>query len=381
MSETMYIFQVVMIGALVSWLLRHDAMVVRLQVALWTLGVAVIAWRFGLIEQMDFYSNDQRYYTDIVQSISNADYSQDLDVWLNSKLPYTVSALPLSLAGIHPTLALKTVSLICLLMLTRSVIHAGPSTTLKNQFITLWLTACGAMGTFFSILALRETMMMLFVYKFAASKSLATRVISLTALYLLRPHLAAAVFAADVLMIAWRLVQNRLSLGAAESPSLMAVGVIVGTTLFSWGLSGTSGLRTPFSGGWGISQTIRVASNFVGLQFLTAREGTVEFSITRLLLLRLALNETIVIAMTFTFICLFFSHYLNDRARFTLLAFTIYSSVAIGTDFNSFRQNIPFMPLMGLVVLSAIRTQNKFSMPTTDKPHLLYSNRVTPRGT
>jgi len=380
-SEATFFFQVALIGGLVSWFLRHDALVMRLQVMIWALGVAVIAWRFGLVEQSSFYSNDQTYYSALVDSFSIAGIPWDVDVWLSSKTPYTVAALPLALAGIHPTLALKAVSLVCLLALTRSVLDIGSSTTLKNQFITLWLTACGSIGTFFSLLALRETMMMLFVYQFATSKSLATRGVSLVALYLLRPHLAAAVFTAEVVMVAWRLGRGRMSLGAAESPSLIAVGIILGTTLFFWGLGESSNLRTPFSGGWGIPQAIRVASNFVGLQFLTVQEETVEFAITRLLLLRLVLNETVLIPAAFTVVCLFFSHRLDDRARFTLLAFTIYSSVVIGTDFNSFRQNIPLMPLMGLVVLDVICSRDADSSSTTDESGIPHSTCVRLRET
>ena len=376
----MYLFQVALIGGVLSWLIRHEALVIRLQVMIWTLGVAVIAWRFGLVEQLNFYSNDQRFYTQVVESFSATGIPLDVDVWLGSKTPYTVTALPLALAGVHPTLALKTVSLVCLLALTRSVLDANRSRTYKDHIVTLWLTACGSVGTFFSLLALRETMMMLFVYLFATSQSLATRGVSLTALYLLRPHLAAAVFAAEVVMVVWRLVRVRLSLGMAETPSLIAIGVILGTMLFSWGVGGTSNLLTPFSGRWGIPQATRVASNFAGLQFLTVREETVEFSITRLLLLRLVLNETIVIPVAFTVVCLFFSHRLNDRARFTLVAFTVYASVVIGTDFNSFRQNIPFMPLLGLVVLGVIRSRNADSSSTTDEPGIPHSAHFTPRG-
>ena len=380
-SELMYIFQALLIGSLISWLVRHDALVVRLEVMIWTLGVTAIAWWFGLVEQLNFYSNDQRYYSGVVKSFSTASIPWDVDTWLGSKIPYTVAALPLALAGVHPTLALKTVSLVCLLALTRSALDANRSRTHKDQIITLWLTACGIVGTFFSMLALRETMMMLFVYRFATSQSPVTRGVSLIALYLLRPHLAAAVFAAEVVMVVWRLVRGRLSLGTAETPILIAIGVILGTTLFAWGVGGTGGIGTRFTGGWGIEQAIRVASNFVGLQFLTVAEDTVNYSLTRLLLLRLVLNETILIPVAFTVICLFFPHRLNDRARFTLLAFTIYSSVVIGTDFNSFRQNIPFMPLMGLVVLDVIRSRDADSSSTTDEPGIPHSARVRSRET
>jgi hypothetical protein len=380
-SETSYIVQALVIGGVISLLVRNEFLILRLQVIVWLIGVSAIAWRFGLVKQLFFYSNDQTSYLSIVQSFATSGIPWDVDVWLGSKTPYTVAALPLTLIGLHPTLALKTVSLVCLLALTRSVLDASRPRTQKDQVITLWLTACGSIGSFFSLLALRETMMMLFVYRFATSESLAVRGVSLIALYLLRPHLAAAVFAAEVVMVAWRWMRSKVSLGAAETPSLIAVGVILGTTLFSWGVGGSSNLRTPFSGGWGIPQAVRVASNFIGLQFITVPEDTVNYSLTLLLLLRIVLNETIVIPVAFTAVCLFFFHHLNDRARFTLLAFTTYSSVVIGTDFNSFRQNIPFMPLMGLVVLNVIRSRNADSLPEPVDSGLPHSPSVTPRGT
>jgi hypothetical protein len=350
-SETAYIVQALLIGGVFSLLVRNESLILRLQVIVWLIGVSAIAWRFGVVEQLNFYSNDQSYYWKTLDSFAVFGVPWDVDMWLHSKLPYTVAALPLAAIGIHPTLALKTVSLICLMALSRRLLSDARSETLKDQAVTLWLTACGLIGTFFSLLALRETMMMYFVYRFATDRSTGIRLFSLVVLYLLRPHLAAAVFAAEVVMLAWRWVRGKRQFGAAESPMLISFGAILGTTLFSWGVGNYAQVLTPFSGGWGIAQATRVASNFVGLQFLTVREETVEFSIARLLLLRIVLNETIVIPMAFIAICLFASRWLNDRDRFTLLVFTIYASVVIGTDFNSFRQNIPLMPLIGLSIV------------------------------
>ena len=377
----LYMLQAVLIAGVIYLSSREKSLVIRLQILAWLVGTIIIARRFGVSEQVHFYSNDQRTYSTFVQFFSTVGIPLDVDVWLGFKIPYTVAALPLALVGIHPTLALKAVSLVCLLVVTHTVLASSRSETLKDQLIAVWVTACGLIGTFFSVLALRETMMMLFVNQFATSQSLAARSAYLIGLYLLRPHLAAAVLAAEVVMVVWSFVRDRLNLKAAESPCLMAVGITLGTLLWSWGADGTDNLRTPFSGGWGISQATRVASNFVGMQFLTVREETVEFSIARLLLLRIVLNETIVIPVAFTVVCLFFSHRIDDRARFTLLAFTIYTSVVIGTDFNSFRQNIPFMPLMGLVVLGVIRSRNADSSSTTAEPGLFHSARVTPHGT
>jgi hypothetical protein len=380
-SETTYIVQALVICGVISLLVRNECLILRLQAIVWLIGVSAIAWRFGIVEQLNFYSNDQRYYSDTLESFAVFGIPWDVDVWLGSKLPYTAAALPLAAIGIHPALALKTVSLICLMALSRRLLSDARSETLKDQAVTLWLTACGSIGTYFSLLALRETMMMYFVYRFATDRSIGIRLFSFVVLYLLRPHLAAAVFAAEAVMLAWRWLRGKREFGAAESPMLIAFGVILGTTLFSWGVGGAASVRTPFSGGWGITQATRVASNFVGLQFLAVREETVEFSIARLLLLRIVLNETIVIPTAFIAICLFASRRLNDRDRFALLAFTIYASVVIGTDFNSFRQNIPLMPPIGLTIVRYLASRRAVLRKAPIAENHRTDAVITPRGT
>ena len=150
----MYIFQAALIGGLLSWVSRQEALIVRLQVAIWTLGVIAIAWQLGLSEQVGFYSNDQSWYTETVSYYAKFGLPDISDRWLGKKVPFTFIALPLAMMGVHPTLALKTISLVCLLVLTRSVLDASRPRTQKEQVITLWLTACGSIGSFFSLLAL-----------------------------------------------------------------------------------------------------------------------------------------------------------------------------------------------------------------------------------
>lgn len=376
----LYMLQVSLIAGVTYFFFRDKSLLLRLQILAWLVGVLAIAWRFGLTEQLSFYSNDQDYYTNIVESWTMHGIPWDLDE-LGRKPPYTVPALPLAVMGVHPTLALKTISLVCLLVLTRSVLDANCSRTHKDQIITLWLTACGIVGTFFLRAGLarnNDDALRLPIRDLTVAGN--SWCLSDCPLSLATP-LGSSSVRSGSRDGGMALVRGRLNLGTAETPSLIAIGVILGTTLFTWGVGGTSGIRTPFSGGWGIEQAVRVASNFVGLQFLTVPEETVNYSLTRLLLLRLVLNETIVIPVAFTVLCLFLYRQLNDRARFTLLAFTIYSSVVIGTDFNSFRQNIPFMPLMGLAVLGVIRSRNADSSSTTNEPGLVHSARVTLRET
>jgi len=102
----------------------------------------------------------------------------------------------------------------------------------------------------------------------------------------------------------------------------------------------------------GIEPITRIASNLVGLQFITAEESTVSFSISSLLLYRLVMSETVVIPVIFL-LTAFLARRFSELGRITLWSYSIYLGLVTNTAFNSFRQNIPLMPIMGLVVLLA----------------------------
>jgi hypothetical protein len=99
---------------------------------------------------------------------------------------------------------------------------------------------------------------------------------------------------------------------------------------------------------------IQIASNFAGLQFATSHEAFVRLSVSELLLLRIIFSDTILTPLVFTVVCFVFGNKLSERHRFVLLVFCIYVAIVTNTDFNSFRQNIPLMPLLGLVILDII---------------------------
>ena len=204
MSSQLYITQVVLIGCGALLLLARSSLILRLQVVIWMIGVTFLALRFGLTEQLIFYSNDQRHYVNIVEQISLSNVILDVD-WLltYSKIPYTLPAGILAAIGFAPSLALKTISLLCLLLLTRLVLATFQPQTTRAILLTALFTACGGIGLFYSILALRETMMMLFATYFLISKVPATRVIALVLLLLLRPHLAAALLVGALFVHVW----------------------------------------------------------------------------------------------------------------------------------------------------------------------------------
>jgi hydrogenase/urease accessory protein HupE len=94
-----------------------------------------------------------------------------------------------------------------------------------------------------------------------------------------------------------------------------------------------------------------VASNFVGLQFLTVSDETRELSLLSLALSRLALSETIVIPVLFTLGALVAFRSPQRHHVAVIIAFGFYVGLVTLTDFNSFRQNIPFMPTFGMLVV------------------------------
>jgi len=353
----------------------------RIQVIAWAVGVTAIAFQYGLGNQLNFYSNDQLYYNGILQILKSWNWPSNEPVtlawWLDlSKFPYPLAAVPFSIAGINPELAMKTVSLICLLALSREVLGRYGSMNLREQAIAVYVTGCGLIGTFFSLIALRETMMMYFVYRYATDKSIVMRLVSISIVFLLRAHLAAALIVAEIALALWNWLTARRRLGFVELPLLLVGGVTLGYTMFTWQFSNSQGvssirnIQTPFNGTLGITGTIQIASNFAGLQFLTAHEAFVRLSISELLWLRLIFSDTLIVPLGFSIVCVLAAHRLSERHKFTLLAFTIYVSIVTNTDFNSFRQNIPLMPLMGMVILDFLhdrKTQKRTSVESSSR--------------
>ena len=349
----MYLFQVALIGGVLLLVLRRTSFVLRAQVIVWMIGVSLIVLRFGVTEQLNFYSNDQHYYVSIVREIALLNLPLDVDWWLTySKTPYTFPAAVLAAIGIAPSLALKVISLMCLLLVTRIVLSVVSPPTLRSTVTTVFLTACGGIGMLYSVLALRETMMTLLVTYFLASKSPAIRLISIVLLLLLRPHLAAALVAAALIVYLWESLRGKRRESTLSIATLTMFSVFMGSVVYSAGLWWQTGGRGLFQPQWGIPLFTRVTSNFIGLQFLTVDSETIQYSLTSLLFLRIFLSETILIPSLFFATLLLRPAVATTRGRLALVALSLYIGLATNTDFNSFRQNIPFMAVMGIVIIT-----------------------------
>jgi hypothetical protein len=225
-------------------------------------------------------------------------------------------------------------------------------------------------------------MMMLFAYLFFAKKSPAVRASSITILMLLRPHLAIALLIGELVIAVISRLSVRNSLGFFLSPMLCILGVVIGISLVSLSRVGLAGEGGIFLDGYVLGEIRQIASNFVGLQFLTTGASNVNFSIGSLIALRGVLSETILIPLLFTAVTLLSGPRISRQHSSALVAFTLYVSIATSSDFNSFRQNIPFMPLLGAVIFDVFdkRRQLKVLSPFFQRFRSAASP-IVPRGT
>lgn len=376
MSLWLYSLQAVLIAGTILVTVRPKFTVLGWQILVWACSVIFIAWRYGVNEQLGFYSNDQSFYSqEILRGFLSGNWPISLTWWIDqSKAPYTLAGLPLSLMGIHETLALKTVSLLALLALSNSLMIRFNTNSTPKQIQVLYVTGCGLIGMFFSTLALRETMMMYLVYQFVTSRSPAIRVGSAALLFLLRPHLAIAILTAEVLTSLWQWITEKRQSGVFEAPLLVVLGSVIGDYLYALAFQRRNLSAAPSFADWGVTEITKVASNFVGLQFLANDESKLRLTVNDLLLLRVLFSETVIIPSLMTVTFLFLAFYLSRRHQFILVAFTIYVSIATNTDFNSFRQNLPFIPVLGMVVLDAWQ-----NVKTNRQSHALQESRSNSR--
>jgi hypothetical protein len=351
----LYVLQLLLVAAGVSALVWRTNIVCRLQVCGWILLNYVIALRYGLIGQLEFYSNDQLHFVNVVETLLAGTVSADVDWWISSaRVPFTIPAFILASAGIDVALALKTTSLLFLLGTTHLIVRHARIQSLSGFALLSFMTGLAFSGSFFSSLAQRETSMMFFAVLLFVGKSPAVRGASLLMLLLLRPHLAVAIAIGWICAVLSQRDFRKRSWSPGRAVTAIASGAVIGYVLFGVGFQYQTGISGIFGHQFGIRPVLRIASNFMGLQFLTAYDTTIELSVSQLLLGRLIFAETILIPVAFTL------HVLTSRGtsqltRWTLWSFAIYVGLVTNTDFNSFRQNIPLIPVMGLCVMEVLK--------------------------
>lgn len=359
----MYYFQAILLAcAAIFFTQRNGRMsgLVLSSIVVWLLGVSLIYWRYGPVGQWSFYQNDQYFHWRLVEYYVPTGFNLTFNRLNFLRLPYAGPAFLLAQVGINATLALKFVSLMCSVAsfsILERFVESNHSSRLSLWGV--WLSAA-PITVFFSLLALRETMMILCVTYLFIGRSQAYKSYSLLALTLLRPHLAAAV--AFGILWGWlaKHVPSRLHLLAVAATAI--IPIYVGTIGFAVGNYVIYGLPLRlYDDLFQKDQTIQVFSAFVGLQFLTVAYQTVEYSTRSILLIRMIFPEIVFIPLLFSVSCLFFTPQFTRLKLSVLAAFVFFISVSSGTEYLSVRQSLPLMAVMGVTALISLAQIRKYS--------------------
>ena len=324
---------------------------------IWFVGVSVIYWRYGPIGQWSFYQNDQYFHWKVVAQGFGSDFNLTFDRLNFFRFPYTAPAFLLSQVGLDPTLALKFTSLVCAVATISLVERELRRRKARYSLVSFWLTASPIL-VFFSLLALRETMMALCVTHLFLGVSHPRKALSLLTLLILRPHMAAAL----VFGLAWGWAGSRLP-NRWYLPTVLATAILpiyLGTIGFSVG--NYIIYRLPLQLYQDLflrDQVIQVFSAFAGLQFFTVAYQTVEFTTRSLLLIRVAFPEIVLVPLFFTVSCFFYTPRTTRLKLSVLATFVFFMAVSSGTEYLSVRQSLPIMPIMGFAALLSFTRPNR----------------------
>jgi hypothetical protein len=347
----MYVVQLLIVGLGVFALVWRLNFVFRLQVLGWVLLNFIIFLRYGQTGQLEFYSNDQRHFVNVVETLISGSFTTEVEWWASSvRIPFTIPATVIALTGVNPALALKLISLIFLLGTTHLVLSYRGTTQRTSTFMIVYLTALGVIGVFFSSLAQRETSLMFFTTLIFVKQIPQAQATGFGMIILLRPHLAVAIAVGSLCLWVSKSLRRDVNWTPFRAALTITSGSLIGYVLFGVGLQLRDGIPGYFGHNFGIRPVTRIFSNYFGLQFLASPESTIELSIFDLFLARILLSETIIIPLFFT-ILVVVSRRASHQSQWILWSFSIYVGLVTNTDFNSFRQNLPLMPTMGLGLL------------------------------
>ena len=373
MSSISYYLQVVVFCSTLFWFFSRKGKIDRFvlcTVVLWAIGVSLIYFRYGPIGQWSFYQNDQYWHWKIVaQLIPQGVNFLSVDQLNLLRIPYALPAYLMSTVGFDVTLSLKFVSLVSL-VLTYKITSDYLSRFISRTKIKYFWILTSPFLVFFSMLALRETTMALFVAAVFFLPNPTVKISSLFFIGILRPHLAVAILFGFVW--GWLMKRAPRSWYFSTVAASALVPIWVGTLGFSVGNFLLNHLPLQLYQDLFLkSQITQVFSSFVGLQFLTVAYQTVEYTTQSILLIRLIFPEIVLVPLLFTSTLLVYKQELTQLKLTIFSAFVFFVAVSSGTEYLSVRQTLPFFPILAVVV---IRTYAKESVA---KPDELAANRAS----
>ena len=341
-------------------------------ISIWLIGVIAIYARYGA-DQVLFYSNDQQFHANVIDFYIPLEGIHPSNL-ISLRYLLTVPVYTVSLIGFNAMLVVKYLQLIALLIIYQQSREFITKQSLNVKYWQLPLIA-GPILVFMSLLSLRDVLLACFALIFVTSTSKMLRLLNLSCVFLLRPHLAVALVFA--LVIAEIYSQWKPKYQSAAISAFALLSYVTGTIAYWIGAVIQKGAnfdtpRTVFTQ-FKFSQ---LAANFFGLQFLALNNpdaGVVASSTLTLLLSRLVFFDTILIPVLFLIAVFRHPEFLTKQKILTLQAFLFFYGVVSQTSYNSTRQNIPFLACMGVLAVADIEHFRKIKAKVA--PKLLTATR------
>ena len=318
-----------------------------LYVFVWTVSVIAIRLKYG-VDQVNFYSSDQQTQLEMYERLLINGLLLSPQQFVADRYLIIVPVRIFDIFGIEPILATKFLQAVCLLLLYRVCIKFLEQNDLKVRLYHAIFFA-GPLFIFLSTLGLRDLEIALAATYFFLGQNIYLKQFSLLVLLPLRPHLAVS------LAFGWFFIKIFKKFNFKRIYMALIAATFFAFTVGGYGFIIGRNIR---DGNAIVAPQIfdqdpwwRFFSNLVGLQFLAFDDRTVNLSIVNLLSLRLIFIDSFLIPICFVITLL------SQKLEFTLnriqvfLSFTFFLGLAAQTDFNSTRQNLPFLSTMGVLAL------------------------------
>jgi hypothetical protein len=329
---------------------------------IWFIGISAIYFNYGL-DQSNFYSNDQDVHLRIINQ-----YIQNEGFDFNSIIPLryliTYPTFLLSKIGFSEILVLKTfqiLSLIGIYFKSKSIL------ALSRISLKYWHFAfiASPLMFLFSFLALRDLTLALFTVSFVFERKVQRRVIFAGLIFLLKPHLAIALLFGTVALFVFKQIKTKFVLSAVLI--FVIISYLFGSVSYSIGAYFKDGFFPGLPNElFSQAKISQLSLNFSGLQFFSLindKNSIVATPTHFLLLARIVLFDTFLIPLSFLFISAFLLRQLKSQTLLLFMSFVFYLGLVSQTDFNSTRQNIPFLAAMGIIAVvnieAALRSRRK----------------------
>lgn len=358
----LYTTQALFLGALLLCATRSSRRAdsfLTAYVCVWTVGVIFLYWRFRTAQDT-FYSDDQIVQVDLVEHVSQNPLVYSLQGIVGLRYVITIPASLLTRMGIDTLLALKFLQALFFVLTYRLVREHFRIEKLKFK---TWYVAlfAGPLLVFMSLLGLRDLALAYFALNLLIGRDVRMYAISWIGLFFLRPHLAVAILFGWFVGFVFSRV--RVNFSPLFIPLIVVVSFVFGTYAYIIGrhfqVSGPLDFNS-VSHLWSQSAFIRLFANFGGLQFLLFSSEVVNLSIQKLFLLRILFFDTFLIPILFLW-TLISTPKLQRQSVSIFAAFAFFLGLVSVTDYNSSRQNIPFLVLMGVIVATHLANRDRRS--------------------